>query len=275
MKRYSIFSILFVVITWTATISAQTVVKGHVVNERGEGVEYVNIGIEEDSIGVISDAQGNFILTIPKGRKEKLSFSHVSYQTTIIPYQNYANGNELTITLLDKVVQLTEVVVIGKKNKPHTLSGKSWIRMGGTVGFVGSHKGDMEWGPIFSSRKDYLLTDIMLTISTCKYEECMLSFNCYEIRGKKLVNVLNKPIYQRVTPADNGKQLFVNPAESIVLKGKKKYCITVCVVDMKGNGGLYFPINIKSSYARNKVKGKLKKIPACPMIVVKGYEVEQ
>ena len=47
-----------------------------------------------------------------------------------------------------------------------------------------------------------------------------------------------------------------------------------CVVDMKGNGGLYFPANFKSSYARNKVKGKMKKLPACPMIIVKGYEVE-
>ena len=32
---------------------AQTKVKGHVVNERGETVEYVSIGIEEDSVGVI------------------------------------------------------------------------------------------------------------------------------------------------------------------------------------------------------------------------------
>ena len=44
---------------------AQTKVKGHVVNERGETVEYVSIGIEEDSVGVISDVQGHFALTIP------------------------------------------------------------------------------------------------------------------------------------------------------------------------------------------------------------------
>ena len=43
---------------------AQNTVKGHVVNERGEGVEYVSIGIGEDSVGVISDAQGHFTLTI-------------------------------------------------------------------------------------------------------------------------------------------------------------------------------------------------------------------
>ena len=251
---------------------AQTKVTGHVVNERGEGVEYVSIGIEEDSVGVISDAQGHFTLTIPVGRKDELTFTHVSYQTATIPYATYADGHELTVTLKDKVIELAEVVV-GKKSKPRTLSGKSWMRTG-TAGFAGSQKGDVEWGPIFENRKDYLLTDIIVLIAACKYEECLLSFNCYEVRDKKLVNVLNKPIYKRVTPADNGKQIYVSPAESVVLKGKKKYCVTVCLVDMKGDGALYFPANLKSSYVRNKVKGKMKKLPACPMMIVKGYEVE-
>ena len=252
MNKQTIITPLLALVTMMG--QAQTTVKGHVVNERGENIEYVSIGIEEDSVGVISD------------------FTHVSYQTTTIPYATYADGHELTVTLKDKVVELTEVVV-GKKNKLHTLSGKSWIRTS-TAGFEGDCKGDIEWGPIFKNKKDYLLTDIMVTIDKCEYEECTLSFNCYEIRDKKFVNVLNKPIYKRVTPADNGKQLYVSPAESVVLRGKNKYCITISVVDIKGKGRLSFPANFKSSYARHKVKGKMKKIPGCPMIIVKGYVVK-
>ena len=258
---------------------AQTKVTGHVTNERGERIEYVSIGIEEDdgggqssSVGVISDAQGNFTITIPAGRKEDLTFTHVSYQTATIPYSTYANGQELTITLKDKVVELAEVV-IGKKNKPRTLSGKSWIRTS-TAGFEGDCKGNVEWGPIFTNKKDYLLTDIIVDIKKCEYEECLLSFNCYEIRNNKPVNILNKPIYKRVTPADNGKQLIVSPIESVVLKGQKKYWVNICVVDIKGKGRLIFPANFKSSYARNKLKGKIRKIPGCPMTIVKGFEVE-
>ena len=271
MKR---LRLVLVILTEVASAKgfAQTIVKGQVVNERGESIEYVSIGIEGDSVGVISDAQGHFTLTIPAGRKDELAFTHVSYQTATIPYTTYADGHELTVTLKDKVIELAEVVV-GKKNKSHTLSGKSWIRTS-TAGFRGNCKGEIEWGPIFKNRKDYLLTDIMVSIDKCEYEECLLSFNCYEVRDKKFVNVLNKPIYKRVTPADNGKHIYVSPAESIVLKGKKKYCVTISVVDMKGNGSLSFPANFKSSYARHKVKGKMKKIPGCPMIIVKGYEVE-
>ena len=272
MKKALVFAMLIAVITAASPVSAQTIVKGHVVNERGETVEYVSIGFEEDSVGTISDAKGNFELEIPNNRKNDLVFTHVSFQKTIVPYETYADGHELTVTLKDKVVELAEVVV-GRKGKPHTLSGKSWIRTS-TAGFRGNCKGDIEWGPIFKNRKDYLLTDIMVSIDKCEYEECLLSFNCYEVMDKKFVNVMNKPIYKRVTPADNGKQLYVSPAESVVLKGKKKYCVTISVVDMKGNGSLSFPANFKSSYARHKVKGKMKKIPGCPMIIVKGYVVK-
>ena len=252
---------------------AQTTVKGHVINEQGVSVGYVSICIEEDSVGVISDAQGQFTLTVPAGRKDELTFTHVSYQTATIPYATYADGRELTVTLRDKFVELVDVVVDGNKNKPQTLSGKSWISIG-KAAFEGDCKGDLEWGPIFKKKKDYLLTDIIVSIDKCEYEECLLSFNCYEIRDKKFVNVLNKPIYKCVTPADNGKQIYARPEEFVVLKGKKKYCVTISVVDIKGKGRLSFPVNFKSSYARNNVKGKMKKIPGCPMIVVKGYEIE-
>ena len=272
MKKILVFAMLIAIIAAASPVSAQTTVTGHVVNERGEDVEYVSIGIEEDSVGVISDAQGHFTLTIPVGRKDELTFTHVSYQTATIPHMTYANGHELTVTLKDKVVELTEVVV-GKNSKPHTLSGKSWIRTS-TASFRGNCKGDIEWGPIFKNRKEYLLTDIMVSIDKCEYEECMLSFNCYEVRDKKLNSILNKPIYKCVTPADNGKRLYVSLEESIVLKGQKKYCVTISMVDMKGNGSLSFPANFKSSYARHRVKGKMKKIPGCPMIIVKGYEIE-
>ena len=58
MNKKTIITILLALVAMTG--QAQTKVKGHVVNERGETVEYVSIGIEEDSVGVISDAQGHF-----------------------------------------------------------------------------------------------------------------------------------------------------------------------------------------------------------------------
>ena len=63
MNKKTIITILLAIVAMAG--QAQVKVTGHVVNERGETVEYVSIGIEEDSVGVISDAQGHFTLTIP------------------------------------------------------------------------------------------------------------------------------------------------------------------------------------------------------------------
>ena len=57
MNKPTITAILLALVAMTGW--AQTTVKGHVINERGENIEYVSIGIEEDSVGVISDAQGH------------------------------------------------------------------------------------------------------------------------------------------------------------------------------------------------------------------------
>ena len=268
--HYLTISLVVVLLFSTSTI-AQTTIKGHVVNEQGESVEYVNIGFEEDSVGVISDTQGYFEITIPAGRKDSLSFTHVSYQPTLIPFNVYSKKADFTVTMLNKVVELNEVVV-GKKNRPHTLSGKSWVSVG-VVAFIGDNNEYSEWGPIFKNRKDYLLSDILLTIKECTFEQCTLSYNIYEIHGNQFVNILNKPIYQVVSPADNDKQIVVSPLENIILKGKQQYCISVSPVNIKGKGAIYFSATFKSSFVRNSVKGKRRKMPICPAIVVKGCEL--
>ena len=179
---------------------AQIKVKGNVINEQGETVEYVSIGFddENDSVGVISDAKGHFELTIPKGRKNALSFTHVSYLPAEVSYQEYASGKELTVVLKDKVVELAEVV-IGKKNKPKTIVGKG-IPAPGLVGTAGqgSELGP-EGGVAFSCSKEYVISDILIKISGCSFKQCKVSINVYEKNGKQFRNILQKPIYEYLT----------------------------------------------------------------------------
>ena len=279
MKRAFILAILIAIMTIVSPVSAQTTVKGHVVNERGETVEYVSIGFEEDnvedqssSVGTISDAKGNFELEIPANRKNDLVFTHVSFQEAIVPYETYATGQQLTVTMKDKVVELAEVVV-GKKNKPQKIVGKAIS--GPVASFRGKGKIDgAEWGPVFKSKKDYVISDILLTVKGISYQWCVLSFNIYEIQGNKFVNILNKPIYHRIEKRNGKQRLDIQPEETIVLRGKRKYYISVMVVDSDRYGILDMQSQFKTSYARNITKGKKRKLPIGPAIMVQGYEIE-
>lgn len=253
MKR--LLSAFFFVLV-SLSMPAQTVVKGHVVNERGETVEYVSIGFddENDSVGVISDAKGHFELTIPKDRKKDLSFTHVSYLEALVPYQEYAKGQELTVILKDKVVELAEVV-IGKKNKPKTIVGKG-IPAPGLVGTSGQGS-DLgpEGGVTFSCNKEYVISDILVKISGCTFKQCKVSINVYEKVGKQFVNVHQKPIYETLTNAKSKYILDVRPEENIVLKPKKDYYVSIRVVDGYGEKGfLYMNAFMKKGLYRNVVK---------------------
>ena len=145
MKQTLYLAFALVVLLFSSSAVAQTTIKGHVVDERGKSVEYVSIGFEEDNVGVISDAQGYFEISIPANRKDSLSFTHVSYLPTKVPYNIYCKKSDLTVTMPNKVVELDEVVV-GKKNLPRTLSGKSWVNVG-VVAFIGDSNEYSEWGP--------------------------------------------------------------------------------------------------------------------------------
>ena len=57
-------------------------------------------------------------------------------------------------------------------------------------------------------------------------------------------------------------------------KGESVEYISVAVVDSDAYGMLEMQSEFKSSYARSFAKGKIRKLPVGPAILVKGYEVE-
>ena len=210
MNKKTIISMMLALVAMTG--QAQISLKGNIVNERGETIEYVSIGIEGDSIGTISDSIGNFIINIPVTCKGNLVFTHVSHEKTTIPYETYVKRKNLTVTLKEKEYELTEVV-IGKNNLPTKIAGRNIP--GPTASLRGKGKVDaLEWGPVFKSKKDYVISDILLTVKSCSYQWCVLSFNVYEKQGSKFVNILNKPIYYRLEKSNDKQRLDIQPKET-------------------------------------------------------------
>ena len=253
-----LFSILSAAIIAQCAM-AQTIVTGRISNERGEAVEYATVALVGDTIGTLADAQGHFSLTIPHGKRNDLSITHVSYDKAIIPHSTYSAGKPLSIIVKDKNVKLDEVVV-GKKNKLKTILGKKWPGPSGS--FRGKwEENRLEWGPTFKVKKDWVVSDIFFTIKKSTYSRCVLSFTIYEIRGKEFVNILNKPIYKTV--------------ENIVLKAGKQYYVSVTIVDCDESGILEFNSQLRSCIARHLSAGRTRKLPAGPTITLMGYELSR
>lgn len=86
----------------------EQLVKGIVVDATGEGVIGANVIIEGTSTGIITDIEGRFSLTVPKGKKIKVSF--IGYKDYIV--SQIKPGVELRIVLEEDSQMLSEVEVV-------------------------------------------------------------------------------------------------------------------------------------------------------------------
>ena len=83
-------------------------VKGKVTDLNGEPIIGVNIAIPNTSIGTISNYNGEFSLSVPKG--SNLHFTYIGYSNQVI---NITNQNTLNVQMKEDVRSLNELVVVG------------------------------------------------------------------------------------------------------------------------------------------------------------------
>ena len=90
---------------------AQITVNGKVKDKNGDPLIGVTVILKGTSTGIITDATGKFVLTIPKGStKPILQFSYIGYssQEVEITTETYYE-----ITLMESTQEISEVVVVG------------------------------------------------------------------------------------------------------------------------------------------------------------------
>lgn len=261
-------------------------VKGHIVNDRGDAVEYVQVGIPEYDIGTISSLDGHFEVSVPAGM---LEFHHVSYGPAGYPVTG--PKDDLVIVLHEN--ELPAAVFIGGDTQEKYLlrPGKKILGNGGVLVFepkTGSTKG-VEIGSVARAKKPFLVQDIGFGIRENTIPDCVVSVNIYRIEGEEdFVNVLRKPLYVKVPESDKPQEFHVRPEETLLLE-PGKYFFSFQIVDcneealaaylsepeserdwsqMRLTTLLYF----KSSYTRKAALGKMQHYPVNIGMVVKGLE---
>ena len=264
-------------------------VKGRIVNEQGEAVEYVQVGVPRLQLGTISSVDGRFEIAVPC---DTLVFFHVSYQPAAYPVSGPAD--DVVVVLHEQ--ELPPAVSIGGDAKEKYLvrpGVKINERIGGADFYRpgGGGKG-AELGCIANVRKPFLIRDIRFTILDNHIPGCVASINVYRIEGdpETFVNVLHKPIYFNIVESDTSLNYHIRPEETILLDpGRYFIAIQVVATDDEAvrkiletpeserdpralhmSTALYF----KSSYERYSAMGKMMYIPVNIGITVKGLEYQ-
>lgn len=256
MRSYLLVIILFNSIC----VFGQETIIGSVKSSEGHAVEYATISV--DSTFTLSDANGKFSLYLPKGYTYNLCVSHISYKTKVIPRSTYSTGN-LDITLEEAVNELSNITVTsGKKKKQKTISGTGMRVPGGDACFKNEHSGVKEIGPIVKADHDFLVETVSLKILRNTYTKCTLRIILYEINGKKLAPIINKPLYAEAKVSNDSYSLTFTPKELIELQKGHRYFAGLSIVDSSKEGELHIPAYFHSGLGHNTLTENTRKIPA-------------
>ena len=264
-------------------------IKGRIINEQGESVEYVQIGVPKFQIGTISTADGRFEIEVPR---DTLDFFHVSYQPASFPVTGPAD--DVVIVLHSQ--ELPPAVSIGGNTKEKYLvrPGTSVLKKIGVVStdLVGEHPVGREVGSVAQTRRPFLVKNIQLTVRSNHIPGCVASINIYSIDEKKesFVNVLHKPIYFDVAVSDRPQDFDIRPEETILLD-PGRYFIAFQIVGRDEDSmqaylakpeeerkpwemTMDFNIYLKSSYIREAALGRMEHFPVNIGVAVKGLEYQ-
>ena len=264
-------------------------VKGRIVNEKGDGIEYVQIGMPSHQIGTISTADGRFEIEVPC---DTLYFFHVSYQPAAYPVTGPAD--DVVIVLHEQ--ELPPAVFIGGNTKEKYLLKPGTGLMKGmgiiTTSLRSEHPSGREIGSVALTKKPFLVRDILLTVRSNHIPGCVASINIYRIEGKResFVNVLHKPIYFDVAVSDNPQEFDLQPEETLLLE-PGIYFIAFQIVGCDNEAlrafltksederefwemSMDFNIYLKSSYVREVALGEIEHLPVNIGVAVKGLEFQ-
>lgn len=252
MNRF-LLSISILHITIIANAKSDHMIFGRVVNEQGQGIEYVNIGIPKDTVFTVSDINGYFSLNVPEGKTQNIRFFHVSYESvSMAPDLYYSTEDCLIVHMVYNA--LPEVVVMPRKEKSTTILGKGVRWAGASFGLCNDFDGDIkddEWGSLVSIRKPTRVYKAELEAKLEEAEKAVLSFVKYKVdkNDRAYTPVQHIPVYQTLTLEDSWKNLIFEEPEILVLEPGKYYC-AVRFVEFVGKGSLVCKGYFKNAYDR-------------------------
>ena len=114
-------SIAIVLLYWANIVYSQTVtIKGHISDKQGNNLFAVNAYLlKQNTVGTVSDIDGNFILKIPNPKiikDEYLGVSFIGYEPQKIAFDSINYSLPINVIMTENMQALNEIVVEGRKS---------------------------------------------------------------------------------------------------------------------------------------------------------------
>ncbi|MDP2068768.1 MAG: carboxypeptidase-like regulatory domain-containing protein [Lutibacter sp.] len=181
--------LLFILFLIPKIIYCQEIeIVGIILNSDKIPLEYTNIGIKNKNIGTIADNYGNFkIILNQKYINDILTFSYVGYENLDMNISDIVNKNIMEFTLIQKVNELKEIIVVATNSKIVEVGTKSTNGMvGGRVSTIDSKNKDMrEFAKEITIRKPSKILNVNFNIFSVKVDSATFRINFYDIIDKQ------------------------------------------------------------------------------------------
>lgn len=109
-----LYSSILVLVCCVQSVCAQTVIRGRVYDSLDQsGLPYATVGIAEKHFGTLSDADGNFSLTIADTlpRTDTLTFSFLGYEVEKRCIADIDSSQECLVGMRQQPYQIEEVTI--------------------------------------------------------------------------------------------------------------------------------------------------------------------
>ena len=204
----SIFSFSF--LSCLAFGKSENSIKGIIVSNQHEPLDFVNIGIIGTSLGTVSDEHGQFQLYFNETVKntDTIRFSSIGFESQNFSVQDLKGENNLTIILSTKTTQLEEVVVIPEFENSKLKGNKNTdARM--NVYYSISKKPNQnlgaEIGRKFKIKKKSRLRKMRFYIAQNNFDTVLFRINVYHLKKRKPgKNILSQNIIHEVVGKKSG-----------------------------------------------------------------------
>ena len=225
-------------------------VKGRVVDETGQGLPGASVVEKGTTNGIITDADGNYKLTVPEGAT--LVFSFLGYVTQEI---EIGNRTEIDVVLEPDATQLDEVVVVGY----------GAVKKSDLTGSVGSMKSEeIAKQPV--ARVDQALQGRISGVQVTSASGAPGEGTSIRIRGGNSINAGNEPLYvidgfigggdlNTINPKDIESIEVLKDASSTSIYGSRGSNGVILITTKRGADSEGWGVSFDSYFGiQNKVK---------------------